>query len=451
MSIRTLSRSSVVGALALAGAAAAATPAALAQTPQPGAVFQLSSCDTCIGRNPVVAGNSAGHFIAAWDGVSDVVHDIVYGRVFAGAADPLAPDFSVVPNVSVPPPQFDAAAASDSEGRFLVAWATVGGDQSSILVQRYTQRGRELGAPIVVASDAAASPSSPSDYAPAVAAAPGGGFVVVWVNQNPQATGATPPHVMLRRYDATGAPAGEAVQVSTGLATGDRPAVCVSSTGRAHVAWTYFADFSPFEPSPVGVVLRRLSPANVPAGPEQVIAPAVDDQSSVAVSCGPVNSFVVAWQTAQPPAVSGSDIVAQRFTRLAQPIGAPFLLNQVVDQDQKNPALLGDGSGAFVAVWEGTPNSYNGARGRRFAANGTPLSNEFVVYRAGPGDMTVLRPAIAGVGEAGGFVVVVSAPGGVAGRTFTLPAGAAAAAPASEVGEPAAGGDGAEGADDGSR
>jgi large repetitive protein len=425
MSTRKVSSQRLAGALALGFFAALLPRAAAAQVPLPGEVFLLSACDNCLQRNPVVAGDASGNFLAAWDGVSNVVHDIVFGRAFAGAADPLEADFSVQPSLSPPPPQFDSASAADGEGNFIVAWATISGDQSSILAQRYNAKGSPLGSPIQVASDAAASPAAPSDFAPVVAAAPGGGFVVAWINQNPQDSATTPPRVMLRRFAGSGAPTGAAVQVSTGLATGDRPALCVSSTGRAHLAWTYFNAFNPFEPSSIGVVLRRLTPANVLVGPEQIISPAVDEESSVAVSCGPVNGFTVAWETAQPPAVSGSDIVAQRFTRLARPIGAPFLVNQVVDQNQKNPALLGDGTGAFVAVWEGAPNGYNGVRGRRFAANGTPLSNEFSVYRAGQ-DLSLLRPAIAGIGDSGEFVVVVSAPGGVAGRTFTLPAGLAA-------------------------
>ncbi len=445
MSIRKLHPQLAAGALAL-GSLAALPHAVAAQAPLPGALFQLSTCDTCLQRNPVVAGNAGGHFLAAWDGVSDVVHDIVFGRVFDGPNEPLAADFTVQPSLAQPPPQFDSAAASDGEGRFIVAWATISGDQSTILAQRYAPGGRPLGAPVEVASDAAGSPTAPSDFAPAVAAAPDGGFVVVWINQNPQDSASTPPRVMLRRYDVNAAATGAAIQVSTGLATGDRPAVCVSSTGRAHVAWTDFDALNPFEASKIGVVLRRLTPANVLVGPEQVVSPAVDDESSVAISCGPVNNFVVAWQTAQPPAVSGADIVAQRFTRLARPNGAPFVVNQVVDRDQKNPALLGDGSGAFVAVWEGTPSSYNGVRGRRFTASATPASNEFAVYRAGQGDMTTLRPAIAGIGEAGAFVVVVSAPGGVVGRTFTLPAGATAAAAATpEAAGTTGNGSGAEG------
>jgi hypothetical protein len=434
MSTRRLYPQLAAGALALASLAAF-PHAAAAQAPLPGTLFQLSTCDTCLQRNPVVAGDAGGHFLTAWDGVRNVVNDVVFGRVFASPDEALAADFTVQPSLTPPPPQFDSAATADGQGNFIVAWATISGDQSTILAQRYTPRGRPLGAPIEIASDAAGSPTAPSDFAPAVAAAPGGGFVIVWVNQNPLASATTPPRVMLRRYDSTGAATGAAVQVSTGLATGDRPAVCVSSTGRVHVAWTDFDAFHPFEASKIGVVLRRLTPANVLVGPEQVISPAVDDESSVAVSCGPVNNFVVAWQTAQSPAVSGSDVVAQRFTRLAQPSGAPFVLNQVVDQDQKNPALLGDGSGAFVAVWEGAPNAYNGVHGRRFAANGTPASNEFAVYRAGQGDLTVLRPAIAGIGDAGGFVVVVSAPAGVGGPTSPGRAGgwAAAAAAAPEA------------------
>jgi hypothetical protein len=209
------------------------------------------------------------------------------------------------------------------------------------------------------------------------------------------------------------------VQLSTSFPLSDRPSLCVSSTGRIHAAWTFTDELLPFQPTPVGVVVRRLSPAGVPIGPEQVVSPASDVETSVAIACGRGNTYVVAWQTAQAPAVSGSDIVVRRFTRRGRAVGAPFVLNQQVDGDQINPALAVDSSGAFVAVWEGNPAGFQNVRGRRFAANGTPLSDEFTVYNAGQGNFLALRPAVAILG-AGSFVVALNAPEGIFGRVFSV-------------------------------
>ena len=431
MASRKLPSHLAAGALALGAALAA--PAATWAQPKPGHLFRLSSCFTCAQHNPMVAGNAAGNFLGAWVEPTNVVSEGVFARLFDASLAPLGDDFEVESGAPGAPPQFDSAVAADTQGNFVVAWASLADDQSVILAQRYDPKGNPLGAQIEVASDPASSPATPSDSKPAVAAAPGGGFVVAWVSLVTGDAPPGPPRVMARGFDGAGAPTGPAVQVSTGLALGDRPSLCVSSTGRIHAAWTFADVLLPFQPNLVGVVVRRLSPAGVPIGDEQVVAPPVDDESSVAIACGPGNTYVVAWQTAQPPAVSGSDVVAQRFTRRGRAAGAPFVLNQLVDQDQRHPALFFDRTGAFVAVWEGRPGGLNGVRGRRFNGDGTPLSNEFAVYNAGPGDVTLLRPAISGLGSGTGFVVAVDAPLGVVGRVFAV-AGAGRAAAAADAG-----------------
>jgi hypothetical protein len=425
MTLRKLSSHLAAGALALGTVTAA--PAAAAAQPRPGHLFRLSSCITCSQHYPAIAGNAAGDLIASWLEPVNLVSEGVFGRLFSASQAPLGADFDLASAAASGPPQFDGAVAADTAGNFVAAWATIDADQSSILVQRFDVQGNRIGDPILVASDPASSPVTPSDFKPAVAPAPGGGFVVAWVSLVTGDAPPGPPRVMSRRFNSTGAPTGPAVQLSTGLAFGERPSLCVSSTGRVHAAWTFADAYRPFEPSLAGVAVRRLNPADVPIGPEQIVAPALAADSSVAIACGRANSYVVAWQSDHPPAAAGSDIVAQRFTRRGASVGQPFVVNQVVDQEQRNPGLFLDSSGAFVVVWEGNPGGLNGVRGRRFGGDGTPLSDEFPVYNAGQGNPSVLRPAISGLGTSG-FVVAVDAPGGVVGRVFSLN-GAAPLAP----------------------
>jgi hypothetical protein len=411
-----------------------AAPTALTAQPVGGAVFPLSTCKTCTQSDPVVAGNTAGDFAAAWNAVTDVVQQDVFGRFFSPAAAPFTGILPVGPLAEASAPQFDAAAAADQQGNFIVAWAALAGGQSTVQAQRFTRRGRPLGAAIEVASDPAAGPVAPADSLPAVVGTPDGGFVVAWIALTASQPGA-PPRVMARFFDADGVAEGAAILVSTGLALANRPSLCVSATGRLHVAWTFANTAQPFQASLAGVVLRRLAPGGVPIGPEQVVAPALAAESSAAITCGPGNTFVVAWQTDQAPAAAGSDIVAQRFTRLARAVGAPFLVNQATDQDQKNPAIFHDPTGAFVVVWEGTPNGVNSVRGRRYADSGAPLSDEFVIYRGLQGDVTTLRPSISGVGAGASFVVALNGPQGVVGRAYTVGGAAAGAGKAAAPGE----------------
>jgi hypothetical protein len=418
-------------ALSLSLAAPVATRAQLPRSSRP---FLLSSCFGCPQHNPAIAGNAAGDFLAAWVEPVSGVSEGVFARFFNAPAAPLGDDFQVASGAPGSPPQFDGAAAADSQGNFVLAWASIVDDQSTILAQRFDARGNPFGGQISVASDAASSPATPADFKPAVAATPDGGFVVAWLSLSNGDQPSGSPRVMMRAFDSTGAASGPAVQLSTGLALGDRPSVCVSATGRVHAAWTFADIVLPFQPSPAGVVVRRMAPGGVPIGPEQVVAPAVDSETSVAIGCGLGNTYVVAWQTAQPPAVAGSDVVAQRFTRRGRAVGGPFVLNQLTDGNQKNPALVFDPTGAFVAVWEGNPGGVAWVRGRRFASDGTPLSDEFRVYNGGRGFLSPMRPALSGLGTGSGFVVAVDGPGGLIGRVFSLDASAAGAGGAAATG-----------------
>jgi hypothetical protein len=454
MTFRNLSASLVASAVALGLAAAPAAghaqtsaieqdqdslqqPAPTAadeqSAPQAHRLFRLSSCITCRQSGPTVAGNAAGDVMATWDSTRNVVDRSVFNRVFNAALTPLGSDFLVLGAASTAP-QFDSAVAADASGNFVVAWTTMSSDQSTILARRFNVAGRPLGPAVEVASDPSPSPDTPADFNPTVAAIPGGGFVVAWMALPTGHAAAAPPRVMSRRFNAQGAASGAAVQLSTGLALGDRPSVCVSATGRIHAAWTVADSYRPFEPSLVGVVVRRLSEDDVPIGPEQLVSPAVDEESSVAIACGPGNTFDVAWQTAQAPAIAGSDIVVRRFTRLGRAIGAPVVVNQATDGTQKNPSVVADAAGDFVVAWEGNPGGMNGVSGRRFAFGGTPLSDEFPVYRSGQGDVTLLQPVLSPLGAAGGFVVAMNGPdGGAVGRTFSVSSSSAAAAAATET------------------
>ncbi|HKY92740.1 MAG TPA: hypothetical protein VJM11_16945 [Nevskiaceae bacterium] len=63
------------------------------------------------------------------------------------------------------------------------------------------------------------------------------------------------------------------------------------------------------------------------------------------------------------------------------PFGPPFAVNVTTAGDQQSPAVAMDAGGNFVVVWDsaGQDGSLSGIFGRRFAADGTPLSGEFQV------------------------------------------------------------------------
>src|SRR4051812_48545164 len=101
---------------------------------------------------------------------------------------------------------------------------------------------------------------------------------------------------------------------------------------------------------------------------------------------------------------------SRRLFSLA-PAGGEFLVNQVISQQQRDPAVAVDARGDLVVVWASNGNTGAGANqdasglgvyARRYDAAGTPLGGEFRVNTYTTGDQS--QPAVA-VDADGDFIV----------------------------------------------
>jgi hypothetical protein len=372
-----------------------------------GAPFHVSSCTTCIEQVPAVAGSASGAFLTVWKGTSSTNSNGVSGRMVSSTGTPMGADF--LANKDLVEDQYDPAVARDAQGNFIVVWSEVVNGNSEIKGRRYGPTGAALGAPFKVNQDQAGTPTVPADFNPAVAALKDG-FIVAWMNILPAGNGfpGTTPQVLARKLGPTGTPVGAQVKISTGLVNGDRPDVCVDTSGKPVVVWTSVDGFPLFEANHKGVSLRQLTPAGAPVGSaETVVAAPKAGSLHPAVSCGSGSTFVVAWHSDQPPAVDQTDILAQRFSRLGRPVGATFRVNTTTANQDRNPSIAHDAKGNFVVVWQAyLGNAKVSILGRRFNANGGALSPEFTVF-AGADNATVpSNPDVAMIGTTGNFVVV---------------------------------------------
>ena len=367
-----------------------------------GAPFRVSSCANCRQESPAVAGSPSGGFLAVWEGASATDLRGISGRLYTPTA-PAAADFPVSKNVA--PDQYDADVARDNQGNYVVVWSEVANGNSEIMAQRLQANGTPLGAAFKVNQDAAGTQTIPADFNPAVAATKGG-FVVVWLNLLPAGNSfaGTTPQVLARRFNAAGVPLGPQSKLSTGLVDDERPDVCVDSTDRIIAVWTNVDQFLPFQQSKLGISMRRLSPAGAPLAPEEVILKPAANLLRPAVSCGSASTFVVVWHSDLPPAVVGTDIIGQRFSRLGRKTGAAFRINTLTTNLQMNPAISHDAKGNFVVVWQGDTGAKVGIFGRRFTAAGAAAGPEFEVFS--DAHFRPLNPAVAHTSTTGNFVVV---------------------------------------------
>jgi hypothetical protein len=406
---------------ALAGLFLIASAVWAGPVPQ-GPPFRVSSCPDCRQTVPAVAGLATGGFLSVWEGLNASGTQSVDGRFFAPTGAPLGNDFSMAREVAQD--RYDGAVTRDKKGNFIVVWSSVTDDNSDIMAQRFKPNGSPLGAVFRVNVDDPAAPTVPVDFNPAVAPMADGGFIVVWASLLPDGLNfqGTTPEVLARRFTAAGAPAGPQVKVSAGLVEGDRPGVCVDSSGRPVIVWTTVDAFRPFQSNLSGFSLRRLSAKGVPVGTaETVVAPPAAQSVRPAVSCGNGSTFVVVWHSDVAPAASQSDILGQRFSNQGRPAGAKFVVNTTTMGFQRNPAISHDPAGNFVVAWQSDLGSKVGVFVRRYSAKGAPTGPEVEVASDAPNGVAPANPAVSHLGTKGNFVVVWQdgSVGGIYGRRFT--------------------------------
>jgi hypothetical protein len=124
----------------------------------------------------------------------------------------------------------------------------------------------------------------------------------------------------------------------------------------------------------------RVLLAFAPIGPEFAAnTTAAGDQSNPVIACDADGDFVIVWGSAPGQDGSGSGIFARRYSAAGVAQGGEFRVNTTTAGNQATPAVAMDADGDFVVAWDGPDGSLDGVFAQRFAANGTPVGNEFRV------------------------------------------------------------------------
>ena len=166
-----------------------------------------------------------------------------------------------------------------------------------------------------------------------VAAAPHGGFAVVWQEDQ----------IFLRIFGADGTPLTGALQLSEpipGLAHGSQRIAALASGGYV-VVWADIdnSQFEPFHPERVSG--RIVDATGQPVGPEFRLP---DGTTSPDVAAYPSGGFVLTWFRFVPPSLQKS---AGRFDDSGAPVGGEVVVD--VGENHKMATLPGD---RLVLVWE---------------------------------------------------------------------------------------------------
>jgi hypothetical protein len=327
-------------------------------------------------RYPSVAAGADGGFVVAWQSAGaagDASGWSVHARGFDAAGDPLGPQLQL--NVYTADDQLLPAVAADAGGGFVVVWQSVGSagdDQSgrSVQLRRASGDGSPAGAELQVNTVTEADQRRPG-----IAAAPGGGFVVVWESGASAGSDVGTFSVQARRFDASGDPVGPEFQVNAYTPNGQHaPAAAVAADGSFLVAWQSYGSVGDDE-SGFSIQARRFDAAGAPLGAQfQVNSHTPAHQKYPVVAAEPDGGFLVVWQSESSAGgdTSLNSVQARRVDAADQPLGADLQVNGYTAMQQLAPALAIDGAGRPTVAWQsrgsgGGDTSMESVQGRRLA------------------------------------------------------------------------------------
>jgi hypothetical protein len=201
-------------------------------------------------------------------------------------------------------------------------------------------------------------------------------------------------------YSSQGLAVGKLTRVKPMLMLeGASPALAAATGDGFVVVWSYKNHFD----SPARILGQRYSASGAKVGSELNINstnPGFVWQQKVAGLAD--GGFVVVWNGG-PNASDSGEIYAQRYDGKGGKIGTEFIVNTARSKTQNFPAVAGLIDGGFVVAWESAASDpYSDIRGQRYAANGSKVGAEMTI--AGVSGKSETAPSIAGLHN-GGFVV----------------------------------------------
>jgi len=360
------------------------------------AEFQVNTHRTNKQENPAIAMDGAGNFIVVWNSyLQDKSSNGVFGQRFDPNCNPLGEEIQI--NTTSSGNQKEPSVAMDMDGNFIAVWQGPGlieQDKEDIFARLFDSNGQPLGSEFRVNNN-----TNDKQLCPRTAMNNDGGFVIVWESVNVPQEGKKA--ICFQLYDSNGLKIGTESLVNDGPSNGRYPDVAMDSQGNFAVVWMldksrnsimgrlYNADGSSktesFEVSTIkfssvtkpsismntegGFVvvwdgdpeLARLD--NIHAQMFEADGTAIGEQFIVNTNTeGPqqnpkvaINNrwqFIVVWDSKIDPDINEREIFAQRYDNTGEAIGGEFQVNTHIEADQKRPVVAIGQERQFVTTWQ---------------------------------------------------------------------------------------------------
>jgi cysteine-rich repeat protein len=201
-----------------------------------------------------------------------------------------------------------------------------------------------------------------------VASTTAGQFAVVWVSwfQDLYGTG-----IYGRLFDGSGEPMTAEFAVNADVPYEQRsPVVAMSQNGRIVVAWESLQQDGDEE----GVYARVFDISAIPVtGEFRVNQTTAGRQGDIDVATDMHGEFVIVWSSSSPAV--NRDIMARRYAPDGTPLTDEFVVHTYLTNNQTDPRIAMTEDGRFVVVWssEGQASGHQDVFAQRFDADGNPL------------------------------------------------------------------------------
>ncbi|MEO8197186.1 MAG: hypothetical protein ABI689_10725 [Thermoanaerobaculia bacterium] len=323
-----------------------------------GGQFQVNTYTTDFQGYPAVEADRQGGFLIAWVSLGSNGTDTgpdnpsIQAQRYDVDGGVLGGEFQV--NSYTTGGQTYPAMAFDDLHRFVVAWISSGSSGTdtsgaSIQAQRYDASGARLGEEFQVNSY-----TTGNQFTPAVAMNAQGGFIIAWHSFGSAGTDTEETSIQAQRFDSGGAPLGEQIQVNTYTTSLQyAPVVAVADQGNFVVAWG--SDGSDGTDASYSSSQAQLFDANGdPVGGQfQVNTFTLGLQHGARLAMNRRGEFVINWSSTGS---SGTDsdsfsIQAQRYDATGAAMGGEFQVNSYTTGQQNGSDVAIDSRGNFVIVW----------------------------------------------------------------------------------------------------
>lgn len=371
------------------------------EPPRLGDIFVVNGYTTDYQRGSAVAVNDDGSFMVVWNSSGFGSYDSnIQARRFDSKSMPLGGDFRVDANTTGR--HFQPHVAAAPNGDLVVVWsqssdADGSGVERSIQARQFLSNGSPIGGQFQINS-----PTLNDNFRPRVAVSSEGDFIVVWTTESSVGDDSDEWSVQGRRFSSAGTSLGDQFQINT--LTTDRqrdPSLAINPDGNFLVAWqSNFVGEGQFGSE---VRVQQFRPDGSRLGQEFPVSS--DDlgyKGNTDIAVNPEGDFTVIWSDSPDVLPECHSLESRRVFSNGSFAGAPRELVELSNTCKYSPKIKHESNGGFVIVWSNDDSSDSDPFGRRFNADGEPLTDPFPI---GPTNAYQSRIDI-GMDEDDNFVVV---------------------------------------------